>query len=218
MINISIWLDEFLNKLKTDFGDRVCLFGLQGSYARGEATDTSDIDIVLILDEITAEDIKKYNQMLDTLPHRELVCGFVSGKGEILNWEPSDLLSLFYDTKPLVGSFDEFMYLIDNEAVDRAIKIGACNIYHGCVHNMLFDKNEKILKSLYKCATFIIRAIVFKQSGKYIGSVSDLLLVADSAEQMILNAYLELKNGFETDFEKFSELLFGWTRKWIKET
>ena len=61
--------------------------GLQGSYGRGEATEASDIDIVVILDKLSADDIQTYNSMLDTLPHRDLICGFLSGRDEIMNWE-----------------------------------------------------------------------------------------------------------------------------------
>ena len=95
MINITIWLDNFINTLENTFGNRIWFVGLQGSYARGEATETSDIDTVVILDTLTTEDITAYNAMLDTLPHRELICGFISGKSEILNWEPSDLFQFF---------------------------------------------------------------------------------------------------------------------------
>ena len=80
--------------------------------------------------------------MLDSLPDRELICGFLSGKEELLNWEPSDLFQFYYDTKPLKGCLDELLPLLDKAAVERAVKIGACNIYHGCVHNMLYEKNE----------------------------------------------------------------------------
>ncbi|MBR5280517.1 MAG: nucleotidyltransferase domain-containing protein [Clostridia bacterium] len=55
------------------FGDRVWFVGLQGCYARGEACEASDIDMVVILNELFALDIHVYNAMLDTLPHRELV-------------------------------------------------------------------------------------------------------------------------------------------------
>ncbi len=217
MIDISLWLDDFLYKLNVTFKNRVWFAGLQGSYGRGEATAKSDIDIVLILDEVAAEDLKKYNLMLDSLPYRELVCGFVAGKAELLNWEPSDLFSLYYDTKALVGSLDELLALIDEESVNRSIKIGACNIYHGCVHNMLFDKSEDILRSLYKSATFIIKAIVFKQIGEFVSKVDDLLQVVSSEEQEILGIYKELKNGAEADFARMSEALFLWTKKWIKD-
>lgn len=57
--------------------------GLQGSYGRGEATETSDMDIVVILDTLSVADMQAYHVMLDTLPHRELICGFLSGKDEM---------------------------------------------------------------------------------------------------------------------------------------
>ena len=140
MINITTWLDGFLKALNENFGNRVWFVGLQGSYGRGEATETSDIDVVVILDELSASDIGEYNAMLDTLPHRELICGFVSGKNELLNWEPSDLFQFYYDTTPIKGSLDELLAVIDGAAIDSAIKIGACNVYHGCVHNMLHKR------------------------------------------------------------------------------
>ena len=91
MIDITTWMKNFLQTLNETFSNRVWFVGLQGSYGRGEATETSDIDIVVILDELSAMDIQTYNDMLDTLSHRELICGFLSGKKEIMNWEPSDL-------------------------------------------------------------------------------------------------------------------------------
>ena len=91
MIDIATWMQDFLQTLNETFAARVWFVGLQGSYSRGEATDTSDIDIVVILDELSAMDIQTYNAMLDTLSNRELICGFLSGKDDIINWEPSDL-------------------------------------------------------------------------------------------------------------------------------
>ena len=46
MINITTWLDGFLKALHDTFGNRVWFVGLQGSHGRGEATETSDIDVV----------------------------------------------------------------------------------------------------------------------------------------------------------------------------
>ncbi len=168
MIDITVWTNQFLQTVNENFGDRVWFVGLQGSYGRGEATETSDIDIVVILDELSVVDIQTYNMILDSLPHRELLCGFLSGKKDILNWEPSDLFQFYYDTIPIKGNLDELLSLIDDTAIDRTIKIGVCNIFHSCVHNMLYEKSEEILKGLYKSASFVVQAICFKQTGKYI--------------------------------------------------
>ena len=217
MIDITVWMQNFLHTLNENFRDRVWFVGLQGSYGRGEATETSDIDVVVILDELSAMDIQTYNKMLDTLPHRELICGFLSGKDDIMNWEPSDLFQFCYDTTPIKGSLDEVMAVVDENAVNRAIKIGACNIFHGCIHNMLHEKNEDILRGLYKSASFVAQAIVFKQTGNYIKHQEELLTVATLNEQVIINTFLSLKKGGTIDFIPMSETLFAWSKKWISE-
>ena len=217
VIEITTWMNKFLQTLNENFGDRVWFVGLQGSYGRGEATETSDIDIVVILVELSALDIQTYNTMLDTLSHRELICGFLSGKKEILNWEPSDLFQFYYDTKPIKGSLDELLLLIDDVAVNRAIKIGACNIFHGCVHNMLYKKSEEILRGLYKSASFVIQAICFKQTGNYISHQKDLLEIVYPDERVIVDTFLGLKNGMMIDFNDMSETLFNWSKNWINK-
>ena len=217
MIDITAWMQNFLQKLNETFANRVWFVGLQGSYGRGEATDTSDIDIVVILDELSATDIQSYNTMLDTLTHRELICGFISGTNEIMNWEPSDLFQFCYDTTPIKGSLDEVLALIDERAVNRAIKIGACNIFHGCVHNMLHEKSEDILRGLYKSASFVVQAIAFKQTGNYISHQKELLKVVSSDERAIVETFMNLKNGGAVEFNLMSETLFTWAKKWISE-
>jgi len=217
MIDITNWMSNFMQTLNKTFENRVWFVGLQGSYGRGEATETSDIDVVVILDELSAKDIQIYNDMLDTLPHRKLICGFLSGKDEIMNWEPSDLFQFCNDTTPIKGSLDEVFALIDENAINRAIKIGACNIFHGCVHNMLHEKSEDILRGLYKSASFVVQAIVFKQTGNYIKHQEELLKVVSSDERAIVENFMNLKNGGTVDFSLMSETLFDWAKKWISE-
>ena len=215
MVEINTWMKNFLSTLENHFAQRVWFVGLQGSYGRGEATETSDIDIVVILDELNVDDIQTYNQMLDTLPNRDLICGFLSGKRELLLWEPSDLFQFYYDTKPIIGSLDALLPLLDQSAVERAIKIGACNIYHGCVHNMLHEKSEDVLKALYKSASFVLQAITFNRTRKYIRHQSELLSFVDEEEKVIINTFLTLKNGGNVEFERMSKVLFAWCKKHI---
>ena len=217
MIYLATWMQNFLQTLNETFKGRVWFVGLQGSYGRGEARETSDIDIVVILNQLDATDIQKYNTMLDSLPNRELICGFLSGKDELLKWEPSDLFQFYYDTIPIKGSLDELLAVIDKGAVNRSIKIGACNIYHGCVHNMLHEKSEDILKGLYKSASFVVQAITFNQTGQYVKYQSDLLDIVSTDERVIVEIFLSLKNGGTVDFNSMSEKLFEWSKKWISE-
>ena len=79
--NLSPWLDQFRAGLLQTFGPELVFLGIQGSYARGEATPRSDIDVVVILEQLTKEAAGRYRALLDTLPRREQVCGFVSSPG-----------------------------------------------------------------------------------------------------------------------------------------
>ena len=212
--DIDAWMEGYLGKLKALFGSRILFVGLQGSYGRGEATEESDIDAVVILDHAAMEDLKAYSAMLDTLPNREKVCGFISGRQELINWERSDLFQLYRDTTPVLGNIDFLLPLIGKEDVRRAIRIGACNIYHMCGHNMVHEKDFEILKSLYKSAAFTVQAIHYEQTGTYIKQKAKLIHVLQAQEQEILQVSIMLReqsNPAQSEFEHFSELLFNWT-------
>ena len=215
MIDIKNWIAEFTNKVEQTFSDRVWFIGLQGSYGREEATDTSDIDVVVILDELRMNDLKTYRDILDTLQNRQLICGFISGKDELLNWEASDLFQFYYDTTPIKGTLDCLLEKIDKHAVMRAIKIGACNIYHACVHNFVHEKSEDILRSLYKSAAFVLQAVWFYETGKYIKSKAELQNAINPPSAVLTNAQ-ELKNGASVKFEEMSELLLNWATALIR--
>jgi len=51
--NIQPILEELKEKLKQIYGNKLKKIILYGSYARGDATDGSDIDIMIVLDDIT---------------------------------------------------------------------------------------------------------------------------------------------------------------------
>lgn len=215
MIDMDIWMKEFLKVLNETFKQRVWFVGIQGSYARGEATENSDIDMVVILDKLTINDLQKYDKMLDTLSYRELICGFLSGKSELMNWDAAELFQFYYDTKPIKGSLDDLLAVIDDIALNRAIKTGVCNIYHGCIHNMLYDKSDDILKQLYKSASFVVQAIYFKQTGYYIRHQCELIKSVLPEERVIIDTFLTIKSGGVVDFKEMSNTLFIWAQKWI---
>ena len=65
------WLEKYVHEVVSTFGYRIWFIGVQGSYARGEATEESDIDVVLILDTLLPADLRIYRGMLNRLPYRE---------------------------------------------------------------------------------------------------------------------------------------------------
>ena len=81
---------------------------------------------------------------------------------------------------------------------------------------MLHEKREDILKGLYKSASFVVKAIIYKQTGNYIQHQSRLLQVASIEERRITETFLKYKNGENVDFNEASILLFEWSQKRIK--
>lgn len=217
MIEIHSWLPKFLQAAEACFGERIFFLGLQGSYARGEARENSDLDLVLILDELSPGDIQSYNDLLNRMPHRNLLCGFLSGKEELLHWDAADLFQFYYDTKAIKGSLDILLALLDEDAIKRAIQVGVCNIYHGCIHNMLYEKSEDTLKGLYKAASFVVQAICFRQTGRYIHRQQDLLEIVNAEEKNIVQSFLDIKHGCVFDFQNLSEQLFLWSKACIQK-
>ena len=208
MTDIHSWLEVFAGHLEERFRGRIWFAGLQGSYARGEAKETSDIDVVVIFDTLSMEDLESYREMLDGIPEREKICGFVSGREEILSWDTSDLLHFCYDTVPITGSLEELFSMVDRDSVKRAVKSGACNIYHACVHNFLHERDIGILEGLYKSAVFVIQSAYFLRTGQYISKHSELLSLVTPDEKMILAPEA-------ADFTELSRILFTWSGRII---
>lgn len=220
MVELSVWLERFVREMQRLFGNRVEFIGLQGSYGREEANEDSDIDVVLILDRLGMEDLKGYEEALGKMEHRDKICGFISGKRELMNWEKSDLFQFYHDTVPLVGNLNELLPLIGTGEARRAVHIGACNMYHMCGHNMVHEKEVQILKELYKSAFFVIQAKHFADTGNYIKKKSEIMEALDKGEQEILRngILLKQKEALEKgEFESLSELLFVWAGKLIVE-
>ena len=115
----------------------------------------------------------------------------------------------------MLGSLDELLGLLDVNVIDRAIKIGACNVYHGCVHNMLYEKNDEMLRGLYKSAAFVAQARAFKLTGRYIKKRDELSELSDGE---IVKISSDLKNGGKVVFDEMSKKLFEWSKRLINET
>ena len=217
MIDIKAWIRLFTDKVEAVFPNRIWFIGLQGSYGRGEATNESDIDVVVILNELDIADLGRYRDMLDALPYREQICGFVSGRTELLNWEPSDLFQFYHDTTPIKGSLDALLDIITKDDARRAVRIGACNLYHALVHNFLHEKSDAVLRSLYKSAVFVIQAVHFCRTGEYIKSIGELRSAADMPEKAILETAGNLKSGGSVAFEPMTDALLNWTKTILEE-
>lgn len=213
--NITQWLKVFQERLLSLFGNRIKFFGLQGSYGRGEQATGSDIDVVIILDEVNFKDLQNYQSMLDSFKEHDMICGFVSGEKEVMNWEKSDLLQLILDTKPIIGSLEHLQNMFSDEDIRRSVLTGACNLYHACSHNFLHAKDSNTLVGLYKVARFTVRMKYFLDTGSYIGSMKLLSEHVTDKDLMILN--IASSDFQENDFTEYSRILIEWASETITE-
>ena len=197
------WMAGYFEQMQAAFGgERLVCVGLQGSQARGEATPESDIDVVLILDRADGADLLRYRAALAGLPEREKVCGFVSGRRELLHWERGDLFSFYYDTTPFYGSLDFIGKTLTPADARRAVHSGACALYHACAHNLVHAQSGESLAQLRKGLFFTLRALHFCRTGEFLRRRGDLLPALPEEERALL-----LGSG---DLEGDSAALLDW--------
>lgn len=212
------YIGSFLPALESTFGDRVWFCGYQGSRARGEETITSDMDMVVILDTLSAADIVTYRTMVARLEAPDLACGFLAGRRDLEVWDPADLFWFCLDTIALHGSLDDLQTRATDDDLRHSIWTGLCNLYHGCVHNMAHDRSNVALEALYKSAFFLLREIEYLHSGKYVARLQDLIELSQDASQTILQTYAHMRYGTETSvFGVVAEELFVWVREQLEK-
>lgn len=215
MFNLQHWLDDYVSAVDAAFGARIEFIGLQGSYARGEEREDSDIDVVLILDKLTLEDLTLYREAIANLPQRQLMCGFVSGIAELKAWDRADLFQFYHDTKAIYGDLDFLAPLIKTDDIKRAVHLAACNIYHACVHNFVHEESAETLKGLYKAAAFALQARYYLQSGVYVSRKSALLPLLAGQDYEVLTCLAQQQTG--VDLAKDTALLLEWSAALITE-
>lgn len=214
MIEKEFWTRELVSRLREGFGDKLLFVGLQGSYRRGEATGTSDIDIVTVLDTLTLDDLKAYRKIIVSMPEHEKACGFVCGRAELYHWPRHEIFQLLQDTDPCFGSLAPLLPPTTDEDIAASIKIEASNLYHGVCHLYLYENADvENLKGFYKSAFFILQLLYYQKTGEYIRTKRELLTHLDGGEQKILSISADWE-AFRTErqaqSEQFFDLLLHW--------
>lgn len=210
MFNFEDWLEEITGQIKKRFGKRVVFIGLQGSYKRGEATAASDVDVVVILDELRIEDLKAYREIVRSMPDYEKACGFISGRTELQNWSKSDLFQFYFETESLYGDLTELIAPPEKDDIRRTVKLSAEALYHAACHSFVFDENPaETLSSLYKMTFFILQAEYYLKNNVYISTKKELLTSLTGADYEILQTCINM-NLVENGIDEMYERLINW--------
>ena len=200
MFCVDVWLEIICKKIKEKFNQRVLFIGYQGSYRRGEASDTSDIDMVVILDKVDIEDLKKYKEIVSSMDNSDKACGFIGGAQELKNWSRAEVFQLYNDTKALYGNLDDIVQKPDKKDAAQAVYIGAQGVYHAACHSFLYsDDLKRSLYELYKQLFFILQAKYFIESGEYILSKKELFQKLSGVEKKMTGICLNRDEIFNFD-------------------
>ena len=220
MFDINDWTNIICEKIKSVFKERVLFIGFQGSYRRGEASDSSDIDMVVILDKIDIEDLKKYKEIVSSMDNSDKACGFISGVQELKSWSSAEVFQLYNDTKALYGNLDNIVKKPDKKDAAQAVYIGAQGVYHAACHSFLYsDDLKRSLYELYKQIFFILQARYFVKYNEYISSKNELLSKLDGTEKELMNICLnreKILNYSEQDTESAYNMLIEFCSLQIK--
>lgn len=191
MIDVENWMDCLTENLKQAFKNRLLFVGLQGSYQRGEATEQSDIDVMVLLDQVGLEDLERYRTILAGLPCSQLACGFISGRKEFENWPEYELFQLVRGTSAYYGKLEDFTPKLSDEQARQSLKIGASALYHEVCHRFLYEKLEpKCLMGAFKTSFYLLQLSCYLQTGEYIPTKRSLYDKLHGIEKEILSISL----------------------------
>lgn len=209
-MDIDTWMNDLIDQLKTEFKERLVLVGLQGSRARGEQREDSDIDVVIVVEDLNADDLASYRSVIQKMPHAELACGFIGSPDVLAAWPRHDVFNLVNDTDIRYGSFDFMNTKFTVEEARLAAETCASEIYHALCHTVVFEPNllPDILQGCLKSIFFGIRAKHFAQTGKFVNSRVQLLNLVNDSERWLLQAY---DKDVQMDNKELASKLLRWS-------
>ncbi len=207
-------VDEYLQKLigacNNAFGDRLVYVGLQGSYMRGEATDKSDIDVMIVLEDFSVADMDVYREILKEIGEYEKSCGFICGRKEMMQWNPLEVCQLRHTTKDLLGELKEFLPSSTREDEINYVKLSLGNLYHELCHRYIHadrKKNIAAFRGTCKGLFFLIQNLHFLESGAFAVTKRVLKEQVSEEDRTVLDM-AGLPDDF--DYNMAFRLVFDW--------
>ena len=207
-------LNEYLQKLifacQTAFGSRLLYLGLQGSYMRGEAAGSSDIDVMVILDHMSVDDMDVYRRILKEIGSYEKSCGFICGRNEMVRWNPLEVCQLLHTTRDLVGTLAEWLPEASKEDEINYVKFSLGNLYHELCHRYIHadaGENRKCFRGTCKGLFFLIQNLHYLESGYFAVTKKELSERVSDEDRAVLRM-ADLPDDF--NFDQAFACVFCW--------
>lgn len=216
MYKTNVYISTLIELLKTTYHERLLYVGLQGSYLRGEATEHSDIDIMVVISDMSVADLAKYREAISSLEDYDKSCGFICGIEELKNWNPLEICHLLHTTKDYYGTLAKLLPEYTENDVRNFVKMSLGNLYHEICHRYIHAPKEKNIDKLpytYRSVFFILQNLYYLDSGKFIGTKKELREVLSGKDGLVLDTAISLAGGTEFDFDEVFDLLFTWCKE-----
>lgn len=214
MIDKNERMKQLADGLLAAFGGRLLFLGLQGSYRRGEATENSDFDAVVILDRLDRDDLLAYREVLDAMPDRDKACGFIGGLDEMRHWPRHELFQFRRDTEACHGDLDALLPPVSVRDVAESVNLAASAVYHGACHSYLHGRDglNDLLRGMFKGCFFALVAAYFVRHGDYVGNKRELLERLEGDERAILALGMDWPEHPDMgELEGYVDLLLRWS-------
>lgn len=219
MLNAEHYIYALLDLLRQRFGSRLLYLGLQGSYLRGEATENSDIDIMVILDGMDIADLDTYRAAIASLDHFDKSCGFICSKEDLAKWNPLEICHLLHSTKDYYGVLRGFCPVYTELDIRNFIRLSVGNLYHEICHRYIHagaDASKSHLPGTYKGVFFILQNLHYLTHGQFIGAKAELVQSLSGKDRAVLERSMSMARGDAYDFEDSFELLFTWCQETLQ--
>ena len=210
---IEGYIEELINILKDAFGERLAYIGLQGSYLRKEETENSDIDIMAVIDSLSVEDLKTYQDALVLVGNFEKSCGFICSRSDLEHWNPLEICHLLHATKDFYGELKSLVPAYTIEEERNYVKLSLNNLYHEICHRYIHaDREQNISKLPITCKSvfFIMQHLYYLDNGNFISTKRELLECIQGEDKSVLELSISLQNNNDYDFDKAFSVLFHW--------
>ncbi len=215
MFDINSYIIKLIDMLRETFNSRLLYVGLQGSYLRGEANENSDIDIMVIINDISVADLNDYRKIIASLEMFDKSCGFICGKDEMLKWNPLEICHLLHTTKDYYGVLADFVPEYSENDIRNYVNLSVNNLFHEICHRYIHANHERNIAALpqsYKAVFFILQNLHYLRTGEFINNKERLINRLTGRDRAVLETAVKLSKGEEYDFVSAFALLFDWCK------
>ena len=211
--DMEVYLQKLLAACQQAFGADLLYMGLQGSWRRGEATEHSDIDVVVVLETFGTEQMRTYRRILEQVGFEERSCGFICGRRELQNWNRLELCQLQNETQDYYGSLAPLLPVYSRDDVRVYLLFSLNAFYHELCHRYIHacpEENEAAMPFYAKTVFYMLQNLYWLRDGVYYQNRKELAAHLRGEDQQLFNIMEKTRQGEPFPLEPTFEALFIW--------